>query len=114
MHRRWRTPRGSMLAAGDPHHKSPVGRAAVMRESLTDLHGRSAMMCVRPRRAGEGVDGMTSGLGNGTALDHAALDGVLDELLSRTGAIVVALTDGAVRTSLPDDPRFAAVRTLPG
>jgi diguanylate cyclase (GGDEF)-like protein/PAS domain S-box-containing protein len=85
-----------------------------MRESLTDLHERSAMMCVRPRRAGEGVDGMTSALGSGTALDHAALDGVLDELLSRAGAIVVALTDGAVRTPLPDDPRFAAVRTLPG
>jgi diguanylate cyclase (GGDEF)-like protein/PAS domain S-box-containing protein len=50
---------------------------------------------------------------SGSYLDTAVLDRVVDVLLSRGGAVALALTDAAVRVGLPDDPRFAGVTDLP-
>lgn len=49
----------------------------------------------------------------GTYLDSAVLDRAADALLSRSGAVALALTDAAVRVRLPDDPRLGGVADLP-
>ena len=49
----------------------------------------------------------------GTYLDSVVLDRAVDALLSRAGAVALALTDAAVRVRLPDDPRLGRVAGLP-
>jgi diguanylate cyclase (GGDEF)-like protein/PAS domain S-box-containing protein len=46
-------------------------------------------------------------------LDSVTLDRALAALLDRAGAVLCAMTDGCLRTELPDDPRFAGFMTLP-
>ena len=50
---------------------------------------------------------------SGTYLDSAVLDRVVDVMLSRSGSVVLALTDAANRVPLPDDPRLDGVAGLP-
>jgi diguanylate cyclase (GGDEF)-like protein/PAS domain S-box-containing protein len=50
---------------------------------------------------------------SGTYLDSAVLDRVVDVMLSRSGSVVLALTDAADRVPLPDDPRLDGVAGLP-